>query len=445
MLADAETPITLYHKLSQRQGGAFLLESAGGGEPFGRYSFVGGGLTQTLRIDGGIGTMFIDGEPEELGADPLGALRTALERRRIVMDADLPPFVGGAVGYLGLGCVQQVAAGGTDNHDSLPQGAFLFADQLVIFDHVRHRLTAMVLIESGSQQARTEGQKRLNQLVEDVRAPLALPLLHAHPEASEFDEPQGIPTRAAYVDAVLRAQEQMVNDEIIRINMSRRWTLTGTVDPLMVYRELRALEPSPYMYLLQFDDHHVVGASSEVLVRVIRGDLTTRLTLRGGARATEYNLLVDMARNDLGRVAKPGSIAVHNLSRDEHLHSTAPPPTSITGTLDSGFDAIDALNACFPPPKTTGAPKCRAIAALGELEPHRHSIDAGVVGWFGYDGDLDSCVAQRTIVIGPEQVNIQVGIGIMHDIDPEEAANCCSAQARSTLLAAQRAQTRGSS
>jgi anthranilate synthase component 1 len=467
--ADLDTPLSAYLRL--RPGPyAFLLESVEGGEKWARYSFLGTDPAMVLTAkDGRITLRRSGGRVQRLpDGNPLEAIRALLAEIRPVSVPGLPRFQGGAVGYLAYDMVrhmERVPGNATDDL-KLPDAVFLFTDSLVVFDNLRHRLLVMAnaRIEDGSpaalDRAYDQAAVRIGMILEKLArparppAPLALappgPLLALGEEgfASTMDE-------GAFTEAVRRAKEYIAAGDAYQIVLSRRLDTPLPADPFTIYRALRTINPSPYLFFLRLGRLSIVGSSPEVLVRLEGDRIETRpiagtsprgateeqdqaieASLRADPKErAEHVMLVDLGRNDVGRVAALGSVKVTEFMVVERYSHVMHLVSHVVGTLRPGADALDVLQACFPAGTLTGAPKIRAMEIIDELEPTRRGPYGGAVGYLSYSGNLDSCITIRTIVCHDGRASVQVGAGIVADSDPKtEWLETCS-KARGLVLA----------
>ena len=421
-MADLETPVSAFAKL-RRLGGAFLLESAEGGERMGRYSFIGVAPRELIVSRDG---------------DPLAALRGAMARyARPSGGRGLPRFSGGAVGYVGYEAArhfERLPVAPRDPH-GLPDAVFGIYDTVVAFDHLRH---TMLLIAHAADGDRRSAELRLDELDASIDAPLVLP----PPEPVERTMRANM-TPAGYEALVRRARELIAEGDCIQIVLAQRFDIRPAPEPLALYRALRHVNPSPYMFLLETPGATLVGASPEPFVRVEGGTLVmhpiagtrprgvdaaadagneAELCASEKERA-EHVMLVDLGRNDVGRVSKPGTVRVPELMRVDRFSHVMHLTSVVEGTLRDDVDALDAFRACFPAGTVSGAPKIRAMERIAELETDRRGTYAGAVGYLGFDGSLDTCIAIRTALIADGVCRIQAGAGIVADSDPraEEA------------------------
>jgi anthranilate synthase component 1 len=473
LLADTETPISLFRKLSAGRPDVFLLESVEGGELMGRYSFIGCGRMRRFEFRDGVGTISDRaGTRTVTFSDPLDVLREALKDWTVWNPQDLPRFHGGAVGYLGFDCMKyfepSVPLPPSDG-TGLPEGVMLLTDELVIYDHVLRRLLLVVHapLTGDRAEGRRAGVERLEaiigRLVTTRLAPEAPWLLD--PKAPEVTPVAYEANRdpANMMAAVSEARAAITAGEVFQVVVSQRLTVEATVDPLTLYRALRAVNPSPYMFLLRFDDFAVVGASPEVLVRLEDEQLLVRPIAgtrpRGATpeqdealaaelladekELAEHRMLVDLGRNDVGRCAQIGTVTVHDREHIERYSHVMHIVTDVHGTLRPGMDAFDVFRACFPAGTVSGAPKVRACELLAKLEPERRGLYAGAVGYFGTNGSMDTCIAIRTLLVQPDRVHVQAGAGIVHDSVPEHEHVECINKARAGLKAVGLAMARG--
>jgi len=435
--ADTETPVSTYLKAA-RGPWSFLLESVEGGTQWGRYSLVGFDPFLTVEAKG-TEAVVCRGGVEERSADPVAALRAVLAEHRLPRLPELPRLTGGLVGYVGYGAArlfERLPPAGEDPA-GLPDIRLFAPRKLLAFDNVRKTLDVMVLVRAAEGAA---GYDRAREEIDEVLARLRRPL----PEEAIFPPRATAPEigpvipRERFEAMVRRAREDIHAGEAIQVVLSQVFEGACELDPFTVYRALRALNPSPYLFHLALGEETLVGASPEVLVRV-EGDrglvrpiagtrprgvdpaadaaLEAELLADAKERA-EHVMLVDLGRNDLGRVAKPGAVrleesfAVERYSHVMHLVST------VSAELRDGVDGLDVLGATFPAGTVSGAPKVRAMEIIAELEPRERGVYAGAVGYLGFDGNLDTCIAIRTLVFHRGRVYLQAGAGIVADSDP---------------------------
>lgn len=444
-LADTLTPVMAFAALCQ-SGPAFLLESVEGGERLGRYSFVAADPMAVITIrDGRAVAQDAQGERELSGSDPLRALEQYLGNFRAEPTDGLPArFVGGAVGYLAYEAARYLERVPAPSCDPLgvPDAIFLLADTLVCFDHVQHRLKLVTHVRTQGapiESAYADATTRIEELAARLARPVRLRPLAA-PQAPGTPEAAARLTQQEFFKAVSRAKEYILAGDIYQVQLAQRFTTPLTGDPFDVYRVLRALNPSPYMYFLRLPGVTVLGTSPEILVTVegrqlryrpiagtrrrgrdLEADQRMEEELRGSPKErAEHVMLVDLGRNDLGRVCETGSVRVTELMTVERYSHVMHLVSNITGVLRSDCTAADALRACFPAGTVTGAPKIRAMEIIAELEGERRGVYAGAVGYLSFSGDLDTCIAIRTMVVKDGQATVQAAAGVVADSTPEE-------------------------
>jgi len=445
MLSDALTPVTAFRLLS-RPGPAFLLESVEGGERLGRYSFVAADPLAVVTIAGGEARVRdAAGERALPGPDPLAALERYLETFASVPVDGLPVrFCGGAVGYLAYETARFMERVPVPAADPLgvPDGVLMVTDTLACFDHVRHRLKLVSHVRRGDGEidaAYRAAAERIDRLEARLRAPVQLRPIPAptepHPVKARPER-----SREDFIQAVERAKEYIRAGDIYQVQVAQRYSLPVEGDPFDVYRVLRALNPSPYMYFLELPALTILGTSPEILVTVegrslrLRPIAGTRRRGRDGPsdrameeelRASEkeraeHVMLVDLGRNDLGRVSEVGSVEVTDLMTVERYSHVMHLVANITGRLREDRTAMDVLRACFPAGTVTGAPKIRAMEIIAELEGERRGVYAGAIGYLSFTGNVDTCIAIRTMLVKEGRATVQAAAGIVADSIPEQ-------------------------
>ena len=450
LLADMETPVSVYRKIA-RGPYSFLLESVEGGERLARYSFIGTEPRQTVRLRDHVARVQSPGGPvvERRFEDPLDFIRDLLAPYRPVPLPDLPRFQGGAVGYLAYECVRYFEDLPAPERDdlNLPDAVLMLSDTLVVFDHVKHRMRVLshadVAAHGGDVDAAYYAAiERIDAIVARLSAPPPEAPHNGHAGALHIrGRKAGVTStfdRHTYMAAVGHAKEYVGDGDIIQVVPSQRLSRPVAAHPFSIYRALRAVNPSPYMYLLQLDDTYVVGASPEMLVQVEDGIVRTRpiagtrprgqtdvedARLREDLLAdekerAEHIMLVDLGRNDLGRVCKPGTVRVSTLMDVEKYSHVMHIVSQVEGTLRDDKNAYDALRSAFPAGTVSGAPKIRAMEIIAEIEPCRRGIYAGAIGYFSYDGNLDTAIAIRTMVVKDGVAHVQAGGGVVFDSNP---------------------------
>ncbi|MFC3893305.1 anthranilate synthase component I [Lentzea rhizosphaerae] len=467
LLADAETPVGLYRKLGANQSGTFLFESAENGRSWSRWSFIGVRSSAALTATGGeafwTGTRPV-GLPD--GGDPLLALRETVEVLRTDPLPGLPPLTGGMVGYIGYDAVRRLERLPNIAEDDLklPELVMLLATDLAALDH--HEGTVTLIANAINwddspervDEAYDDAVRRLDEMTTALHTP-------APPTAAVFTRPKPEFRRrrsqAEHFEAVEKAKEAIRAGEAFQIVVSQRFEIDTDADALDIYRVLRTTNPSPYMYLLRLDGFDIVGCSPESLVTVRDGKATTHPIAGTRWRAedpeedallekdllsdhkerAEHLMLVDLGRNDLGRVCKPGSVHVVDFFKVERYSHVMHIVSTVTGELAEGKTAYDAVAACFPAGTLSGAPKPRAMELIEELEPTRRGLYGGVVGYFDFAGDADTAIAIRTALVRDGVAYVQAGGGIVADSDPLAEDNECLNKAGAVLAAIATAQT----
>ncbi len=445
--ADLETPVSVFMKLALGPVPAFLLESVEGGEQLARYSFIGVDPTAVITVRDGQITERREGvtftRPLEAGQDPLDAVKSVIGAVRPVALPGLPRFVGGAVGFLAYDIVRYFEKLPATAQDELglPDVAFMIADTLVIFDHVKQQILVLSNARNtgNPESDHADAVRRIESIVERLRAPLPAMPEPTPPVATEFVSNT---TQAEYEEKVRRAKEYIAAGDAFQIVPSQRMTRETTAHPFMIYRAQRMLNPSPYMFFLRFpeEDLHIVGASPEMLVRYDAANRTATIRPIAGTaprspdhdtdvqnaerlladpkERAEHVMLVDLARNDLGRVCDYGSVRVPEMMFIERFSHVMHITSHVEGRLRPNMDAYDLFRAAFPAGTLTGAPKIRAMEIIEELEGVRRGVYGGAVGYFSYDGSMDTCIAIRTLVMRGKRVYLQAGGGVVADSDP---------------------------
>jgi anthranilate synthase component 1 len=471
--ADLDTPLSIYLKLANRPY-SYLLESVQGGERFGRYSFIG--LPAATRIAvRGPQVQVIHGETvveESSAGNPLDFIRAYRDRFKVAPIADLPRFAGGLVGVFGYDCVRYVEArldrfirkrGEKPDPLGTPDIVLLQSEEVAIVDNLAGKLYLVVYADPRNPGSFEYARERLRQLLAALREPARIPEHGsgvAHEARSNFGE-------ASYLQAVAKAKQYIFDGDCMQVQVGQRLTRRFEADPLALYRSLRTLNPSPYMFYFDFRKFHVVGASPEILVRVEPETPQTpevkRVTIRplAGTRRrgatpeedkglaeelladpkerAEHVMLIDLGRNDIGRIAEIGSVKVTDTMTVERYSHVMHLVSNVEGRLKNGLDALDVFKATFPAGTLTGAPKVRAMEIIEELEPVKRGVYGGAVGYLGFQGDMDLAIAIRTGVIKDQTLHVQAAAGIVADSVPESEWNETRIKARAVLRAAEMA------
>ncbi len=459
--ADLDTPLSIYLKLANEPY-TYLLESVQGGERFGRYSFIG--LSSPTRIEVyGRSALLLTGnrlvERRDYG-DPLNFVAEFMNRIKVPPREHLPRFAGGLVGCFGYDTVRYIEPrlSKTEKKDTLgtPDILLLLSEEIAIVDNLTGKLTLVVYAEPEVPGAYKRAQKRLQDLLGRLRAPVQIPTesrAASAPAESSFGED-------AFKDAVRRAKQYIVDGDIMQVVLSQRMSKPFAAHPMALYRAIRSLNPSPYMFYFNLEDFHVVGSSPEILVRLEDENVTVRPiagTRKRGAtvaedlalekdllsdakECAEHLQLLDLGRNDAGRVSEIGTVRVteqFNVERYSHVMHIV---SNVESKLKEGLNALAVLRATFPAGTVSGAPKVRAMEIIDELEPVKRGIYAGAVGYVGFHGDMDLAIAIRTAVIKDGQIHVQAGAGIVADSDPEAEWQETHSKARAMLRAAEMAE-----
>lgn len=453
--ADLETPVSAYLKIAQGDY-SFLLESVQGSESLGRYSFIGTNSSKVIRMDEGTATLTQIGEREtRTYAGPLKLLEEELTKTNLAVMPGLPRFQGGAVGYLSYDTVRYFEPRvplPAENALPVPEAIFMFTDNLIMFDHVKHSLTIISYVSPHGNVA--ENYDAAVAAIEDINARLqsSVPTVRGtgNPGAATPNT-----TEPEHHEMVRAAKEYIAAGDIIQAVLGLRWSRSLGVHPYSVYRALRMINPSPYMYYLNLEDMQIVGASPEMLVRVEGSHVTTRPiagTRRRGStpeedaalaeellasakERAEHIMLVDLGRNDLGRVCRPGTVHVPTLMVVEEFSHVMHIVSQVEGELMPDKTAFDALRSCFPAGTLSGAPKVRAMEIISELEGTTRGPYGGAVGYFDYSGNMDMAITIRTMTVQDGTAYIQAGGGIVADSDPEEEYQEVCNKAASTMRA----------
>ncbi|WP_028633524.1 anthranilate synthase component I [Pseudomonas parafulva] len=466
-LADFDTPLSIYLKLAD-QPNSYLLESVQGGEKWGRYSMIGLPSRTVMRVHGYHVSILQDGVEVESHdvEDPLAFVEAFKDRYKVADIPGLPRFNGGLVGYFGYDCVRYVETrlGASPNPDPLavPDILLMVSDSVVVFDNLAGKMHAIVLVDPADEHAFEQGNARLQDLLETLRQPITprRGLDLSGPPAAE-PEFRSSYTREDYENAVGRIKEYILAGDCMQVVPSQRMSIDFKAAPIDLYRALRCFNPTPYMYFFNFGDFHVVGSSPEVLVRVEDNLVTVRPIagtrprgatedadraleddlLSDDKEIAEHLMLIDLGRNDVGRVAATGSVRLTEKMVIERYSNVMHIVSNVTGQLREGLTAMDALRAILPAGTLSGAPKIRAMEIIDELEPVKRGVYGGAVGYFAWNGNMDTAIAIRTAVIKDGELHVQAGGGIVADSVPalewEETINKRRAMFRAVALAEQ--------
>jgi anthranilate synthase component 1 len=450
--ADAETPLSAFLKVN-RGAYSFLLESVEGGERAVRYSFIG---TKPYRVlstrEGG-------------KTDPLKLVAEELAKYKPVLVGGLPDFCGGAVGYLGYEAVRRLEELPSPASDSLalPESVFMFVDTLLILDHATHKIKVVshARPDGDADSAYRAAVRKIEELVSRLVQPLEYPQYLTTPDTpAEPTEISSNLTREEFEANVAKAKQYITEGEAIQIVLSQCLSRRTTAHPLNIYQALRSINPSPYMFFLDLRDFQLIGSSPEILVKAVKGTVTTRPLAgtrpRGKNKAederlekelrndekerAEHIMLIDLGRNDIGRVSLPGTVKVSELMEVERYSHVMHLVTNVEGRLRPDLTPFDTLRACFPAGTVSGAPKIRAMEAIAELEPDKRGPYAGCVGYFSFSGNMDTAITIRTIVLKNGIAHVQAGAGIVYDSVPAREYEETLNKARALLDAIEQAE-----
>jgi len=462
ILADFETPVSAFTKIDTGDY-AYLLESAEKGEKMGRYSFLGSNPSLIFKSKGRRVEIISDGKKEvRKVSDPLIALKKLMAQYKFVKVKELPRFIGGMVGYLSYDMVRFFEKLPDKNQDDLklPDAIFLLTDTILIFDHLEHKIKVIsnAYIKKNPRKAYQEAVRKIEGLISQLRKPSRMKSKVKSPKSkvkikSNF-------TKEEFKKSVKKAKEYIKAGDIIQVVPSQRLETKITVSPFDIYRALRTINPSPYMYYLKCEDLRLIGSSPEILVRLEEGVVEVRpiagtrhrgktlkedKTLEKELLAhpkdkAEHMMLVDLGKRDVRKVSRPGSVRVNELMSIEKYSHVMHIVSDITGRLRKDKDSFDVLRSNFPAGTVVGSPRKRAMEIIEELEPVRRGPYAGAVGYFSFSGNLDTCIIIRTIVIKGNQAYIQAGAGIVADSVPEREYQETINKARALIKAIEMAE-----
>jgi anthranilate synthase component 1 len=463
--ADLLTPVGAFLSVAAKQKYSFLLESVEGGEKIGRYTFVGAQPRMVLTARGRDLTILRGSSEERRTGNVNDVLREHLRQYRPANVPGLPPFTSGGVGYFAYDMVRQferLPATATADVD-VPDCVFTFYDRLLAFDHLKHQLHIIAAADVRAESPR----KAYDRALADIDALERKVVTGIHKQQLGWSAPakkkpikvRSTMSRDEFLACVRRAKEYIAAGDIFQVVLSLRLDFKPPADPFQIYRALRTVNPSPYMFFLQLDDMHVIGASPEMLVRITGRNLEYRPiagTRRRGddpsdderlieelrndeKERAEHVMLVDLGRNDLGRVSDYGTVKVRDLMYVERYSHVMHLVSALEGQLRPELDALDAVAACFPAGTLSGAPKVRAMEIIEELEPVRRGVYGGAILYADYAGNLDSCIAIRTMVMRNGRAYVQAGAGIVADSNPASEYDECMNKASALLRAAEKA------
>lgn len=444
VLADLDTPLSTYLKLANAPY-SYLFESVHGGEKWGRYSIIGLPCEKRIKVYGKkiiVENGYTDSESIDV-EDPLAWIENYQQQFNVPDLEGLPKFTGGLVGYFGYETIRYIEPKLADTIKSdvleTPDILLMLSEEVVVFDNLSGKLYFIVMADPSQDKAYENGQARLSQLERQLHQ--TVPTYRPSAKSVKVNEEDFVSgfTEDGFKAAVAKAKQYIVDGDVMQVVLSQRMTIPFSAEPLDLYRSLRSLNPSPYMYFLNLDDHHVVGSSPEILVRLDDNEVTVRPIAgtrpRGENEAAdmalekelladpkelaEHLMLIDLGRNDAGRVSKIGSVELTDKMIVERYSHVMHIVSNVTGELKENLSAMDVLRATFPAGTVSGAPKIRAMEIIDELEPVKRGIYSGAVGYLSWNGNMDTAIAIRTAVIKNKTLNIQAGAGIVYDSVPQ--------------------------
>ena len=444
ILADMETPLSVYQKLANAPF-SYLFESVEGGDKWARYSLIGLPANKIIRITGNRLEVTDNGriiESKEI-KNPLEYIEACQKEVQIVEQEGLPKFNGGLVGYFGYDCVRYIEprlkeSQPTDNLGT-PDALFMVSEEVAVFDNLKNKLYLIILVNSDSEEEKKKAENRLDNLEKKLQNPLPdQALIQPKESVDESDFVSGFGEKE-FKSAVNKVKEYIYSGDVMQVVCSQRMSIPFTADPVALYRAIRHLNPSPYLYYLHLGEFHIVGSSPEILARLEDDEVTVRPiagTRRRGRdndddlameedmindpkEIAEHLMLIDLGRNDIGRVAEPGSVEVTQKFGVERYSHVMHMVSNVKAKLKEGLSSMDVFKATFPAGTVSGAPKIRAMEIIDEIEPVKRGIYGGAVGYLSWQGNMDMAIAIRTAVIKEEVLYIQAGGGFVADSDPD--------------------------
>ncbi len=462
--ADLLTPVAAFLLLAEGERDSFLLESVEGGEKLGRYTFLGVRPYMTFSARGPEIVIERKGRKTRRRGNLFTELKTLFAEHRLAPVPGLPPLNAGAVGYFAYDAVRSLERLPQRTRDDLkvPDCRLMFFDRIVAFDHVRHEITIVATVDVRKKDLRRAYDAARKDIARIEKRLRKAPRSTAAKQQSRAVKLKPTTTRRDYLRAVARAREYIFAGDIFQAVLSQRLELEPGVAPFAIYRALRSVNPSPYMYYLRMGEMHILGSSPEMLVKVSERRLEYRpiagTRRRGASEAedqrleaelradpkerAEHIMLVDLGRNDLGRVSAIGSVKVRDLMFVERYSHVMHLVSALEGTLRPGLEPLDAFQACFPAGTLTGAPKIRAMEIIEELEPVRRGVYGGAIFYADFSGNLDSCIAIRTMLMKGKKAYVQAGAGIVADSVPESEHEECVNKAMALVRAVEKARDR---
>lgn len=465
--ADLLTPVSAFLAISEKQSHAFLLESVERGERIGRYTFLGVAPYMKVQAKGGEVVIERGKNLERRQGNVMAILKELLAQRTLAILPGLPPFAAGAVGYFAYDAVRQLENIGEQakNDLAMPDCQLMFFDRVLAFDHLRHQIHIIAAADVTAESPR-RAYDRSVESIDELETKLARGFRETRKPKAKMRagklKVRAITSRGRFLDSVERVKEYITAGDVFQTVLSQRLDFTPEVEPFNIYRALRMVNPSPYMYFLRMGETNILGSSPEMLVRVTGRKLEYRPIagtrprgqdecedlrlahemLEDEKERAEHIMLVDLGRNDLGRVSEYGSVKVRDLMFVERYSHVMHIVSALEGKLKEGFDALDAFAACFPAGTLTGAPKVRAMQIIEELEPVRRAVYGGSILYADFAGNLDSCIAIRTMFMKGKRAYLQAGAGIVADSDPQREYQECMNKARAVLRAVELARSK---
>lgn len=444
ILADMETPLSVFKKLGN-QPYSYLFESVEGGEKWARYSLIGLPASTVIKVFNNEIQIWEDGKITEklISEDPLKFLEEYQENIKVKVNEELPGFTGGLVGYLGYDCIRYIEPRLSQSNlpDPLgtPDALFMLSEEVAVFDNLNNKLHLIVLSKSESKEDITSANERLKELSDKLLTPLALNNTEEiNSPVTEKDFVSGFGEKE-FKESVEKIKEYIRAGDVMQVVCSQRMSVPFTSDPVELYRSIRHLNPSPYLYYLNLEEFHIVGSSPEILARLENGEVTVRPiagTRRRGKddmddiameedmvndpkEIAEHLMLIDLGRNDIGRIAEPGTVEVTQRFGIERYSHVMHMVSNVRAKLRKGLKSMDVFRATFPAGTLSGAPKIRAMEIIDEFEPVKRGIYGGAIGYFSWQGNMDMAITIRTAIIKDEVLYIQAGGGFVADSDPE--------------------------
>lgn len=444
ILADMETPLSVFKKLGNKPF-SYLFESVEGGEKWARYSLIGLPSSTVIKVYKNEIQIYEDGQivEEVTSQDPLKFLEEYQENINVKLNDELPAFTGGLVGYLGYDCIRYIepklSSSNLPDPLGTPDALFMLSEEVAVFDNLNNKLHLIVLSKSESEKDITGAEERLRDLSDKLNHPLIPENSEEITDpATEKDFISGFGEKE-FKQSVEKIKEYIKAGDVMQVVCSQRMSVPFTSDPVELYRSIRRLNPSPYLYYLNLDEFHIVGSSPEILARLEDGEVTVRPiagTRRRGKNEqddiameeemvndpkeiAEHLMLIDLGRNDVGRIAEAGTVEVTQKFGVERYSHVMHMVSNVRAKLRKGLKAMDVFRATFPAGTLSGAPKIRAMEIIDEFEPVKRGIYGGAVGYFSWQGNMDMAIAIRTAIIKDEVLYIQAGSGFVADSDPE--------------------------